>query len=146
VLLAGEPTSCGQGRHRKRHREELFHLSACNIASRINWLFCSCRTMDQMVRSMSTAHPDVDYIFLTGDFPAHDVWRQSRKANTDSAKVVVDIITKYFPSKWVSIVIQCKGPTTRTNSRTNSRTNPCTNSHTIWHASDFPFDTNRRLF
>ena len=29
-------------------------------------------------RQAKESHPDIKYIFLTGDFPAHDIWRQNR--------------------------------------------------------------------
>ena len=35
-------------------------------------------------------------IFLTGDFPAHDVWRQDKKHNKASSKAIVDSVTRYF--------------------------------------------------
>ena len=52
-----------------------------------------------MVKSIAERHRDIDYILLTGDFPAHDIWRQSRKDNLASSKAVVDIVRKHFPSK-----------------------------------------------
>ena len=39
-------------------------------------------------------HPDIEMIFLTGDFPAHDVWRQDRKHNKASSKAIVDSVTR----------------------------------------------------
>ena len=51
------------------------------------------------MKSIAERHRDIDYVLLTGDFPAHDIWRQSRKDNLASSKVVVDIVRKYFPSK-----------------------------------------------
>ena len=47
--------------------------------------------------SPQARNPEVDYIFLTGDYPAHDVWRQNRTTNLESTKVVIDIIQKHFP-------------------------------------------------
>ena len=38
-----------------------------------------------------------DYILLTGDYPAHDVWSQSRDYNLAHAKTVVDYIKEFFP-------------------------------------------------
>ncbi len=74
---------------------------ASNAASYFGDYHCDLPpwTLDQMVRDIARRHPDVDYVLLTGDFPAHDVWRQSRKANVESAKIVVDVIKKYFPSE-----------------------------------------------
>jgi len=44
---------------------------------------------------------DFDYIMLTGDYPAHDVWLQSRESNLAHAKKVVDLVTEVFPDKLV---------------------------------------------
>ena len=52
-----------------------------------------------MLKEISISHPGIDYIIVTGDFPAHDVWRQSRDMNLESTKTVVDTIRKHFPSK-----------------------------------------------
>ena len=34
---------------------------------------------------------------FTGDYPAHDVWLQSRENNKEHAKVATDLLKKYFP-------------------------------------------------
>ena len=39
-------------------------------------------------------HPDIEMVFLTGDFPAHDVWRQDRIHNKASSKAIVDSVTR----------------------------------------------------
>jgi len=44
---------------------------------------------------------DFDYIMLTGDYPAHDVWLQSREGNLAHAKKVVDLVKEVFPDKLV---------------------------------------------
>ena len=41
-------------------------------------------------------HPDIDYIFVTGDFPAHDSWRQNRSGNIESLHMVVQGIKGDF--------------------------------------------------
>ena len=38
---------------------------------------------------------------FTGDFPAHDVWLQSRKSNIVHGKVATDLVKKYFPDSVV---------------------------------------------
>ena len=40
-------------------------------------------------------------IFLTGDFPAHDVWRQDRIHNKASSKAIVDAVKRHFPDTHV---------------------------------------------
>ena len=49
-------------------------------------------TYEALLEDIKTNHPDIDYIFLTGDFPAHDSWRQNRTGNINSTKVVVEKI------------------------------------------------------
>ena len=58
-----------------------------------------------MVKSIAERHRDIDYIFLTGDFPAHDIWRQSRRDNLASSKIVVDIVRKYFPGNRQNVAV-----------------------------------------
>ena len=38
---------------------------------------------------------------FTGDFPAHDVWLQSRDENRRHGKVATDLVKKYFPETTV---------------------------------------------
>ena len=38
------------------------------------------------------AHPDVEFILLTSDYPPHDIWTQTEETNLDHAKAVVDAI------------------------------------------------------
>ena len=38
---------------------------------------------------------------FTGDFPAHDVWLQSRENNIEHGKVATDLVKKYFPDSIV---------------------------------------------
>ena len=44
---------------------------------------------------------EIDYIMITGDYPAHDVWLQSRRGNLEHAKKVHDLVTKVFPDKMI---------------------------------------------
>lgn len=39
---------------------------------------------------------DIDFILLTGDFPAHDMWYQSREYNLGTSEAVVDIVKEVF--------------------------------------------------
>eukprot|EP00095_Tigriopus_kingsejongensis_P003756 maker-scaffold911_size81771-snap-gene-0.23 protein:Tk03756 transcript:maker-scaffold911_size81771-snap-gene-0.23-mRNA-1 annotation:"hypothetical protein TcasGA2_TC005858" len=54
-------------------------------------------TFDSIVKAIQVENPDLDYIILTGDYPAHDVWRQNRTGNLETTQIVVDVIRKYFP-------------------------------------------------
>ncbi|XP_077990260.1 sphingomyelin phosphodiesterase-like [Glandiceps talaboti] len=38
-----------------------------------------------------------DYIFLTGDLPAHDVWNQSRSDQLEILDEITEMFSKYFP-------------------------------------------------
>ena len=38
---------------------------------------------------------------FTGDFPAHDVWLQSKQNNIEHGKVATDLVKKYFPASVV---------------------------------------------
>ncbi len=40
-----------------------------------------------------------DWVYWTGDIPAHDVWDYSREGQVDILKTVNDLIVKYLPDK-----------------------------------------------
>ncbi|RUS86483.1 hypothetical protein EGW08_005733, partial [Elysia chlorotica] len=40
-----------------------------------------------------------DYIYWTGDLPAHDVWNQTRESQLQSLRHMVGLMLKYFPGK-----------------------------------------------
>ena len=48
----------------------------------------------EMLTQIHDAHPDVEFILLTGDYPPHDIWTQTEETNLDhaNAKAVVDAI------------------------------------------------------
>ena len=54
-------------------------------------------TLDLMLAEISRKHPDIDYIFMTGDFPAHDTWKQNREEVLESTREVVDLVNLHFP-------------------------------------------------
>ena len=47
-------------------------------------------TYHAILKDIKQNHPKIDYIFVTGDFPAHDSWRQNRTGNIDSLYSVVE--------------------------------------------------------
>ena len=51
--------------------------------------------MRKMLEHVRTVH-DLDYIMITGDYPAHDVWLQSRYKNLekDSMKTYTNIFQR----------------------------------------------------
>ena len=54
-------------------------------------------TLDATLRHIKLHHQDLDYIILTGDLPAHDVWLQTESDNIHSIQVVAAALQKYFP-------------------------------------------------
>lgn len=40
---------------------------------------------------------DIGYIMLTGDYPGHDMWVQSRAKNLQHSKAMVDMVEEVFP-------------------------------------------------
>ena len=50
----------------------------------------------EMLTQIHEAHPDIEFILLTGDYPPHDIWTQTEETNLDHAKAVVDAITDVF--------------------------------------------------
>ena len=46
----------------------------------------------EMLTQIHDAHPDVEFILLTGDYPPHGIWTQTEETNLDHAKAVVDAI------------------------------------------------------
>ena len=54
-------------------------------------------TLEASLAAIARSHPAIDYIILTGDLPAHDIWRQSKAANTEITQVVAAALHKHFP-------------------------------------------------
>ncbi|TRY69516.1 hypothetical protein TCAL_15136 [Tigriopus californicus] len=55
------------------------------------WMF------QDMLEQIASTHQDIDYIMITGDYPAHDLWAQSRERNLESAKSITDLVKQVFP-------------------------------------------------
>ena len=53
-------------------------------------------TLKLLLKHAKETHPEIKYILLTGDYPAHDVWRQDRMHNLNSATAIVNTITEHF--------------------------------------------------
>lgn len=58
-------------------------------------------TLELLLAHAQKNHPEIKYIFLTGDYPAHDVWRQDRQHNLAAAKAIVQAVTNRFPNTQV---------------------------------------------
>ena len=58
--------------------------------------------MLQMLEHIKEQHgSSLEYIMITGDYPAHDVWLQSRQHNLDTAKAVLQPLAQIFPETQV---------------------------------------------
>ena len=59
-------------------------------------------TFKNMLEHIREAHIDeLDYIMISGDYPAHDVWLQSKEQNLATAKMVTDYVKEVFPDTQV---------------------------------------------
>ncbi len=54
-------------------------------------------TFRDMLTQIKSTHNDIDYIILTGDFPPHNVWQQSKEYNINHAQTGLDIVREIFP-------------------------------------------------
>ena len=52
--------------------------------------------LDHMLADIRARHKDIDYVLITGDFPAHDIWRQNRTRNLESIRLVASVMKKHF--------------------------------------------------
>ena len=59
-------------------------------------------TFEDMLWHIKEEHGDeLDYIMITGDYPAHDVWAQSRDWNLAHSKKMSELVTQVFPDKLI---------------------------------------------
>lgn len=56
-------------------------------------------TLDMMFKEIRAKHPDIDFVIMTGDLPAHDIWRQNRTLNLESSEIVIESMKKHFGGK-----------------------------------------------
>ncbi|KAL3267397.1 hypothetical protein HHI36_011526 [Cryptolaemus montrouzieri] len=54
--------------------------------------------LENMLEHISEQHPDIDFIFWTGDLPPHDIWKQTKEYNLDIIKQTTQQMIEYFPS------------------------------------------------
>ena len=50
-----------------------------------------------MLRQIAEKHPDIKMIYMTGDNPTHDLWRQTLLHNTEHTRAIVEDVAQYFP-------------------------------------------------
>lgn len=53
-------------------------------------------TVEHIIEFIAKSHDDIDYIFLTGDYPARDSWIQSKELNLENMQYVAKIMKKFF--------------------------------------------------
>ncbi|CAG9327656.1 unnamed protein product [Blepharisma stoltei] len=66
------------------------------------------RTLEVTLDQMSQI--DLDFLIVTGDIPAHDVWNQSLSYNLNYQQVVADLFEKYFPTTPIYYMFGNHGP------------------------------------
>ena len=54
-------------------------------------------TLEATLAHIRDTQPDLDLVLVTGDLPAHDIWRQSRASNLHTIRIVAEALHKYFP-------------------------------------------------
>ena len=55
------------------------------------------RTIEAMYRHIRKQHPDLDFIYWTGDLPAHDIWKQTRESNLEIVRATARQLKDHFP-------------------------------------------------
>ena len=58
-------------------------------------------TFRSVLEHARDAHPGLDHIMLTGDYPDHAVWQQSREENMATTATVIDLVGLVFPDTQV---------------------------------------------
>ncbi|GFO01813.1 sphingomyelin phosphodiesterase [Plakobranchus ocellatus] len=56
-------------------------------------------TLENMLQKLSAEKDTFDFIYWTGDLPAHDVWNQTRQDQLNILQHMVSLMLKYFPGK-----------------------------------------------
>lgn len=56
-------------------------------------------TLENLLQKLSAEKDQFDYIYWTGDLPAHDVWNQTQATQLESVHHMVGLLLKYFPGK-----------------------------------------------
>ncbi|KAF8381234.1 asm-2, partial [Pristionchus pacificus] len=56
------------------------------------------RTFDAAMRHISETHKDLDYIIITGDLEAHDMWDYTREKTQANIANFTQALIKYFPN------------------------------------------------
>lgn len=55
------------------------------------------RTLENLLEHIVKTHPDIDYIYWTGDIPPHDVWNQTKQNNLNIIRETTRLLSNTFP-------------------------------------------------
>ena len=55
------------------------------------------RTIEAMYRNIRNHHPYIDFIYWTGDLPAHDIWKQTKASNAEIVRGTASQLLEHFP-------------------------------------------------
>ena len=58
------------------------------------------RTIEAMYRNIRYNHPDIDWIYWTGDLPPHDIWMQTKEGNSEIVRGTARQLKKHFPGQF----------------------------------------------
>ena len=50
-----------------------------------------------MYRHIRNQHPYIDFIYWTGDLPAHDIWKQTKASNAEIVRGTASQLVEHFP-------------------------------------------------
>ncbi|GMR31696.1 hypothetical protein PMAYCL1PPCAC_01891, partial [Pristionchus mayeri] len=56
------------------------------------------RTYEAAMKHISETHKDLNYIVITGDFEAHDLWDYSKEKTEANIANVTEVLVRYFPN------------------------------------------------
>ncbi|GMS90922.1 hypothetical protein PENTCL1PPCAC_13097, partial [Pristionchus entomophagus] len=56
------------------------------------------RTFEAAMKHISKTHKDLDYIMITGDMEAHDVWAYTKEKTQDNIANITQVLLNYFPN------------------------------------------------
>ena len=64
------------------------------------------RTIEATYRNIRYNHPDIDWIYWTGDLPPHDIWMQTKEGNSDIVRGTARQLKKHFPGQFAHQIMK----------------------------------------
>lgn len=58
-------------------------------------------TVENLFQHLNSIQDQFDFVYFTGDIPAHNIWNQSRSDQIARLKIYTDMVKKYLPDKMV---------------------------------------------